>query len=74
MNKDHVLIVDDDEKLRHLLAQYLTRFGFVITEAENPQQASEILKLFSFDAVVMDVMMPVKNGVAYTKELRQQGL
>ena len=74
MSKKHLLIVDDDEKLRHLLDQYLTRSGFVITEAGNPQQATELLKLFSFDAIVMDVMMPIQNGVAYTKELRQKGL
>ena len=74
MSKKHLLIVDDDEKLRHLLDQYLTRSGFVITEAGNPQQAAELLKLFSFDAIVMDVMMPVQNGVAYTRELRQKGL
>ena len=73
MNKPHLLIVDDDEKLRRLLNQYLTRSGFVITEAGNPQQAAELLKLFSFDAMVMDVMMPLQNGVAYTKELRQKG-
>ena len=74
MIKRHLLIVDDDEKLRRLLDQYLTRSGFVVTEAENPQQAEELLKLFTFDAIVMDVMMPFKNGVAYTKELRQKGL
>ena len=74
MIKPHLLVVDDDEKLRRLLDQYLTRSGFVVTEAENPQQAAELLKLFTFDAIVMDVMMPFKNGVAYTKELRQKGL
>ena len=74
MNNPHVLIVDDDDKLRRLLNQYLTRSGFTITEACSPIEAQEILKLFSFDAIVMDVMMPFQNGVAYTKELRQKGL
>ena len=74
MSAPHLLIVDDDDKLRRLLDQYLTRSGFIITEAENPVQASEMLKLFRFDAIVMDVMMPIQNGVAYTKELRQNGL
>ena len=74
MTQRHLLIVDDDEKLRRLLDQYLTRSGFIVTEAENPFQAQELLKLFSFDAIVMDVMMPLQNGVEYTKELRQKGL
>ena len=74
MIQPHVLVVDDDDKLRHLLDQYLTRSGFVVTEAEDPLRATEILKLFSFDVIVMDVMMPHENGVAYTKRLRQNGL
>ena len=71
--KTHLLIVDDDEKLRKLLNQYLTRSGFLVSEAENPYQASELLKLFSFDAIVMDVMMPQQNGVEFTHILRQKG-
>ena len=74
MTKPHLLIVDDDEKLRHLLDQYLTRSGFTVTEAGNPKQAEELLSLFSFDAIVMDVMMPFQNGVEYTSILRQKGL
>ena len=71
---NHLLIVDDDEKLCRLLDQYLTRSGFVVTRAENPKEAEELLKLFSFDAIVMDVMMPYQNGVEYTHILRQKGL
>lgn len=74
MTKNHLLIVDDDEKLRRLLDQYLSRSGFVVTEAENPKQADELLQMFSFDAIVMDVMMPYQNGVEYTHTLRQKGL
>lgn len=74
MTSPHLLIVDDDDKLRRLLDQYLTRSGFTVTEAADPVAATQILKLLSFDAIVMDVMMPVQNGVAYTKQLRQNGL
>lgn len=74
MTKNHLLIVDDDGKLRRLLDQYLSRSGFVVTEAENPKQADELLQMFSFDAIVMDVMMPYQNGVEYTHTLRQKGL
>ena len=74
MTKNHLLVVDDDEKLRQLLDQYLSRSGFVVTEAENPKKADELLQIFSFDAIVMDVMMPYQNGVEYTHILRQKGL
>ena len=74
MTKNHLLIVDDDEKLCQLLDQYLSRSGFIVTEAENPKQAEELLQMFSFDAIVMDVMMPYQNGVEYTHILRQKGL
>ena len=74
MTKNHLLIVDDDEKLRQLLDQYLSRSGFVVTEAENPKRADELLQMFSFDAIVMDGMMPYQNGVEYTRILRQKGV
>ena len=72
MSLGHLLIIDDDKKLRKLLNQYLTRSGFVVSEAENPNQAEEFLKIFSFDAIIMDVMMPFQNGIEYTHFLRQK--
>lgn len=74
MSKNHLLIIDDDKKLRQLLDQYLTRCGFFVNEVENPEQAEKALDLFSFDAIIMDVMMPVQNGIAYTQILRKRGI
>lgn len=70
----HLLIIDDDERLRSLLGKYLTQAGFQTTLAENPTQAEELLKLFVFDGLIMDVMMPFKNGIEYTKELKDRGM
>ena len=74
MTQGHLLIIDDDKKLRQLLNQYLSRYGFIVSEAENPKQAEEILKILSFDAIIMDVMMPFQNGIEYTQVLRQKGI
>ncbi|MBE6446639.1 MAG: response regulator transcription factor [Alphaproteobacteria bacterium] len=70
----HLLVVDDDKRLRQLLKQYLTQAGFLVSVAEDCIQAQELFQLFIFDAVIMDVMMPHKNGVEYTQELRQKGI
>ena len=73
MTLGHLLVVDDDERLRQLLKQYLTQADFTVSVAETPLQAEELFQLFLFDAVIMDVMMPHKNGVDYTQQLRQKG-
>ena len=74
MNENHILIIDDDTRLRQLLDQYLTRNGFIVSEAANPLEAEHFLNLVRVDAMVMDIMMPQKNGDVFTKELRQKGV
>ena len=74
MNLGHLLVVDDDKRLLQLLKQYLSKAGFTVSVAESPVDAEELLKLLTFDAIVMDVMMPQTNGVEYTQTLRQKGL
>lgn len=73
MSLGHLLVVDDDKRLRQLLKQYLTQADFTVSVAEDAIQAEELFNLFSFDVVIMDVMMPHKSGVEYTQQLRQQG-
>ncbi len=73
MTLGHLLVVDDDKRLLHLLKQYLTKAGFLVSVAENPNEAEELFKLLKFDAMVMDVMMPGQNGVEYTQILRHRG-
>jgi len=70
----HLLVIDDDERLRKLLGQYLTQAGFQVSLADCTHQADELLKLFLFDAIIMDVMMPQKDGMVYTQELRNRGI
>ena len=73
-NKPHILVIDDDTRLRKLLNKYLSDNGFEVSEVSNPKEASEVLTLFTFDLIIMDVMMPGKNGFDFTKELRDSGL
>lgn len=74
MSKSHLLVIDDDTRLRRLLKRYLTENNFQISEAANAQETKELLTLFQFDLLVMDVMMPGQNGMDLTRELRDNGV
>ncbi|MFK7868677.1 MAG: response regulator [Roseobacter sp.] len=67
----HLLIVDDDERIRVLLQKFLVRHGFLVTAARDAAHARRILSGLDFDLVVMDVMMPGEDGVALTRWLRE---
>ncbi len=67
----HVLIVDDDERIRQLVSRYLRENGFVVSTAADAAQATEVLERFSFDVLVVDIMMPGESGLAFTARLRQ---
>lgn len=74
VTSSHILVIDDDTRLRRLLKKYLTDNGFEVSEASNPNEADDLLALFVFDLIIMDIMMPQKNGLDYTKELRERDL
>jgi len=67
----HLLIVDDDERIRVLLQKFLIRSGFWVTSARDAEHARRILSGLEFDLIVLDVMMPGEDGVAFTKSLRE---
>lgn len=66
----HILIVDDDERIRGLLQKFLARNGFLVTTARDAAHARRILAGLDFDLIVMDVMMPGEDGVSFTRALR----
>ncbi|HEU4839361.1 MAG TPA: response regulator [Micavibrio sp.] len=66
----HILVVDDDDRIRTLVSRYLNEHGFLSFTAADAAQAKEILALGVFDALVVDVMMPGQDGRAFTRELR----
>lgn len=67
----HVLIVDDDERIRSLLQKFLMRNGFLVTTARDAAHARRILSGLEFDMVICDVMMPGEDGVHLTQSLRE---
>ena len=67
----HILVVDDDDRIRNLVSRYLNEHGFLSFTAENAAAAKEILQVGIFDALIVDVMMPGQDGRAFTTELRK---
>jgi len=70
-NKNHILIVDDDDKIRNLLKDYLTENDYIVSTAEDAIQAKERLKIIKFDIIILDVMMPGQDGYDLTKEIKK---
>lgn len=67
----HILVVDDDRRIRELLKRYLTDNGYRVTAAENAAEARARLAGLSFDLLVLDVMMPGESGLDLTRDLRR---
>jgi len=73
MNKNifHILAVDDDDRIRDLVKQYLEENNFLVTTAKNTQDAREKLEIIKFDILVLDIMMPGESGLSLTKEIKK---
>ena len=69
----HVLVVDDDDRIRDLLRRFLSRAGFRVTVAPDAAAARRMAETLTFDLVVVDVMMPGEDGFSFTKWLRKRG-
>ena len=67
----HLLVVDDDERIRTLLRKYLVRHGYLVSVARDAAHARRVLAGLDFDLAVIDVMMPGEDGVALTRWLRE---
>ena len=68
----HILVVDDDDGIRSLVQQYLTKQNFLVTTASNAEEALEKTSLIKFDLIVLDIMMPGKSGLELTKENKKK--
>ena len=71
MGGAHLLIVDDDERIRGLLQKFLVRHGFHVTIAREAVHARRLLEGLDFDLVVLDVMMPGEDGLSLCRDLRR---
>jgi two-component system phosphate regulon response regulator OmpR len=70
-DQPHVLVVDDDDRLRELLRRYLADHGFLVATARDAEDARARMRTLAFDVIVLDVMMPGEDGFAYTRALRR---
>ncbi len=68
----HLLIVDDDERIRGLLQKFLMRHGFLTSAARDAAHARRLVEGLEFDLIVLDVMMPGEDGISLTKSLREE--
>ena len=73
MNKSifHVLIVDDDDRIRELVKEYLVENNFLVTTAKDASDAKKRLQIVKFDILVLDIMMPGESGLSLTKEIKK---
>ena len=68
----HILVVDDDEGIRSLVKQYLNENNFLVTTASSAEDAVEKILIIKFDLIVLDVMMPGKNGLEFIKDNKKK--
>jgi len=66
----HLLIVDDDERIRSLLQQFLVQSDYLVSTAEDAEEARTLLSAIEFDLIILDVMMPGQDGISFTADLR----
>jgi two-component system phosphate regulon response regulator OmpR len=74
MNKNifHILVVDDDDRIRELVKQYLEENNFLVTSAKDALDARKKLEIVKFDILILDIMMPGESGLALTKEVKKK--
>jgi len=68
----HILVVDDDDGIRSLVKKYLNENNFLVTTANSAEDASEKIKIIKFDLIILDIMMPGKNGLEFINENKKK--
>ena len=68
----HILVVDDDDGIRDLVKSYLKQNGFLVTSASNAEEAIDKTKIIKFDLIILDIMMPGKSGLDFTKDYKKK--
>ena len=71
-NKLHILVVDDDDRIRSLLKDYLSENNYIVSTAENANEAKKKINYLKFDIIILDVMMPGQNGYDLTQEIKKR--
>ena len=71
-SKAHILIVDDDDRIRELVKQYLNEYDYLVTTANSAEDAQEKILIIKFDLIVLDIMMPGKSGLEFIKDSKNK--
>ena len=71
-NNTHILIVDDDDRIRTLLKDYLSSKNYIVSSAENAVEAKKKIEYLKYDIIILDVMMPGQDGYELTKEIKKK--
>ncbi len=71
-NFNHILCLDDDDKIRNLVSEYLQTNSFVVTQAKNSSEAWKMIGFYSFNLMILDIMMPGIDGISFLKKLREK--
>ena len=71
-NKNHILVIDDDDRIRELVKEYLNENNFIVSTGRSAEEAKIKIEYFKFDLIVLDVMMPGQNGFELTKEIKKK--
>jgi len=73
MNKNifHILVVDDDDRIRELVKEYLEENQFLVTTAKDALDAKKKIEIVKFDILILDIMMPGESGLSLTKEIKK---
>ncbi len=71
-NTFHILVVDDDDRIRELVKEYLEENNFIVTTAINSSDAKKKLEIIKFDILILDIMMPGESGLSLTKEVKNK--
>jgi two-component system phosphate regulon response regulator OmpR len=72
LDKTHILVVDDDDRIRELIKEYLIEKNFIVSSASDAAKAKIKLSFFKYDLIVLDVMMPGQDGFELTKEIKKK--
>ena len=70
--KAHILVVDDDDRIRELLKEYLTEENYLISTSNNAENAKQKIEMIKFDIIILDIMMPGQSGLDLTHSLRKK--
>ena len=68
----HILVVDDDDGIRSLVKKYLNENNYLVTTANSAEDASEKISIIKFDLIILDIMMPGKNGLEFIKDNKKK--